>query len=143
MDNIICKTFCLIYEDGGTCLFIELIIYADVYIYLHNFFKIYAEEVTCIFVELIIYADGYDHLHNFLFNLCRRKTLFICFAIHKCRWIWSSVKLIGCSLHMYEIICTCIYDELISVQMDKFLCNYTCLVLIYMQMDVVICTSYC
>ena len=106
-----------------------------------TFLKIYAEGRTSLFVELIIFADGYDHLHNLLFNLCRRKNLFICWANLICRWIWSSVKLIGCSLQMDEIICTCIYIEFISVQMDTFICTYTSLVLNYMLMDMVICTS--
>ena len=98
-----------------------------------TFLKIYTEGGTSLFVELIIFADGYDHLHNFLFNLWRRWNLSICWANHICRWIWSSVKLIGCSIQMDEIICTCIYVEFISVQMDTFICTYTSLVLNYWQ----------
>ena len=66
---------------------------------------------TCIY-NILIYADGYDHLQNLLVILYR--------------WMKSSAL-------VHNV-------KLISVQMDKFICNYTCLVLIYMLMDVVICT---
>ena len=67
---------------------------------------------TCIY-NIFIYADGYDHLQNLLVILYR--------------WMKSSAL-------VHNV-------KLISVQMDTFICNYTCLVLIYMLMDVVICTS--
>ena len=128
MDKVICKTYLLDLQ-------MENVIY------------------TCIY-NIFIYADGYDHLQNLLVWLCRWIKscllwlmlslclyLSICWANHICRWIWSSVKLIGCSIQMDEIICTCIYIEFISVQMDTFICTYTSLVLNYMLMDMVICTS--
>ncbi len=102
---------------------------------------IYTIRETCLFVEVIIYGDRYYHLPNFLFNMCRRRNLSICWANHICRWIWSSVKLIGCSIQMDEIICTCIFIEFISVQMDTFICTYTSLVINYMLMDMVMCIS--
>ena len=86
MDNISCTTVCLNYAEGGTCLFVELIIYADGYNHLWNLLVVlyrWMKSSALVYIYWVhlcadgqiplqlyfgvnLYADGCGHLHKLL-----------------------------------------------------------------------------